>query len=202
MSIDTLVATIIFLTGMFPVVGYTLCHVKFNGKKWLVLTTCVIVFFSMLAFTFAKQIDIEDPPTILYLSYAGFMIFFLVLLTRKYGYDKFNVLLGVTLLLTYVTTQWWEIPVYIFAVLGVFGKEYLGPWNQIYLATSFILALKMGKVKITKTNILLLLSSLVTSTLIIMRYPGLEYSGGVWMVNRFIGYACLGATVYFWGDLS
>ena len=75
----------------------------------------------------------------------------------KYNYVNFNKLLGVTFILSYVTSEYWEIPTFVCGHFGWFEKIYEGSINQLYLIVCFILLVKYSKFSFSKNSMLLLL---------------------------------------------
>jgi len=187
--------------GMLPVFGVALQYIKMSGRKWFHLTIlsfipAIATFFSIVSY------DPAYPVKHLYLFYGSFLVVCLYLLTRKYGYDNYSKILGITCLLTYVSTEWWEIPVFFCGHFGLLGKQYYGSINQIYLVASFFLLLKYGKFRFNKLNTVLLIVPIVVSSVVIYHFPSMEYAGSIWLIARVTSWLLLGLVFLKWMDLK
>jgi len=182
-----------FLVGMFPVLGLLLQYIPLNGRKWyytfaISFTAVISLFFCVAPYTEAKY-----PVKYLYLIYGAYFLVVLTCFVKKHGYSYFNKLLGITFILAYVTSEWWEIPVFVCGHLGWLGKTYEGSINQIYLILAFYLLIKYSKFSFNARALTLMAISLVIASLIQVLFPLYEFSSSYWMIARVAAYICLGA---------
>jgi len=172
------------MVGLLPIAGILLYYIPLNGRRWLYGSLGSITALSIFFYFVARRTDIMYPPNLLFITYGGFLMVYLCFDSWMNNYKEFNKTLSMGLLLTYFSTEFWEIPVFVFALFGLFGKEYLGPWNQVYLFVVFYYLMHYSEIKPSKK----LLIPIGISALILMAYPEVIYSNSIWFVNRFIGY--------------
>ena len=180
-----------FIFGMFPIVGLVLQYIKLEGKSWLYaflvgVATCVV------GFHLAAPWYTDYPVKVLYLTYGAFMLVAATLLSKKTEFLQVNWALGITLLLTFIVSEWWEWGTFIYGHLGLFGKEYFGSIEQIYVIVIFFVLVMYSRVQWSRFKITLLLIPIVVSLLVIAAYPSEIYSKNVWFIPRIVTYLCLG----------
>lgn len=176
-----------FAVGCLPVLGLMINKIKLNGWEWFAASELVILGLTLTNWFFGEK------DRLLITFYGGFMAIFLLLITLKLGHHHFNQALSITLLLSYVLTEYWEIPVFFCGFLGLFGKTYHGPVNQIYLLVTIILLLQVSKLKINTTNLLYFLTPLSMSGLVLLSYPAIQYAGSFWYLSRGLCFMFLGS---------
>lgn len=190
-------AAAIFGLYMLVPFGYLVFYgTKLNGKKWFLITEAMAAFGILFFFLNGFRLEPLYPPRILYVTYGSFIMLFLYLMVRKHGYKHYEKILGITFILGYVLNEWWEIPVFIAGHIGYLGKEYCGSATQLFLIFAFLTLLRVSHLEITRQNIILMVLPVIASFFIILHFPTVDYSGTVWLVNRFMSYAALGTVFY------
>lgn len=200
---------IYFLVGMLPAFGLCLQYIKLKGRKWFVTVTILVILLIFIFYVFAPYNPPTNnptiayyPPKILYVSYGLFFETVLIAFVWKYGFSDFGKLLGLSLLLTHVVTEYWEIPIFVFGHLGLFGKYYAGSINQIYLIVSFVLLTYFSKFSFNKKSVLTLLIPIIVSFVIVSQYPDIIYCSSIWIIPRVVTYVCLGISLLKWSRLK
>lgn len=181
------------LVGLLPVFGYLFSRVKMNGWKWLILTELGIggSIYTYLQFGNADLVLIK--------FYGIFIMVYLPLLTLKLGHEYFSQALSITFLLSYLLTEYWEIPTFVCGMLGIFEKTYHGFVNQLYLVADTIILFKVSKLKLDHTNLLYFITPLALSTLVLISFNHIRYVGTIQYVSRLICMVFLGSVFLFGG---
>ena len=154
----------------------------------------IIVSFHLVA----PYTDPFYPVKYLYLIYGAYFLIVLTSFVKKHGCSKFNKYLGLTCILAYVTSEYWEVPTFVcvhlcwLLHLGWLGKYYAGSVNQIYLIVAFVLLVKYSKFSFNKRSITLLLIPFLVSAIVTILWPGWEHAVSTWLIARFACYICLG----------
>ena len=183
------------LVGFLPIFGLLLQHVRLNGKKWFLLFSSTFIPSMVVMYLLTPLYDPLSPfypMKFLIPIYGLFLMATLTGFVWKHGFMEFNKFLGITFLLVYVATEYWQIPVFVFGYLGLFGKYFTGVVNQAYLLVAFVLLVKFTNLRFTNVNMGLLVFPLVVSTIIQILYPCTIHSGSTWMISRFVNCFCLG----------
>lgn len=202
------VDVVYFLVGMLPVFGLLLQYIPLNGKKWFYLATASILslilgfYLPTPYYSPSGNTEYYYVPKHLYIVYGIFLGLVLCGFVLKYGYTFFGKLLGLSFLLTHVSTEYWEIPVFVYGHLGLFGKHYAGSINQVYLIASFCLLIYFSKFIFNKKSIAILIAPVLTSFIVITLYPEVTYTGSIWLIARFVTYVCLGLAFLRWSKIS
>ena len=177
--------------GLLPAMALLVSGVKMQGWKYLIVLECfmggVLVFYSIYG-----QIDMY-----LIRFYGIISMIFLFLMTIRLGPNNFNRALSITMLFSFVLTEYWEIPVFMAGFLGLLDMEYSTWINQLYLLLALVLLFYEAGLKINPITVLYFLIPLSLSAIIIVNFPLPIYAGGFWYMSRFITFVFLGLGVLF-----
>lgn len=117
--------------------------------------------------------------------------------------DKGSKVIGISLIVSHLLSQWWEIPLFIIAHLGLLGYEYFSSIDQLYLITVFYMALIFTNISIAKRDLLLLLTPLVFTSLAFYFKPVIiDYVTPLWLFARILSCFCLGKFFIERSDLN
>jgi len=106
--------------------------------------------------------------------------------------DNNTKVLGLVLIVSHLFSQYWEIPIFIMAHLGLL-YGYLGSIDQLYLILVFYLALRFSNISIAKRDLITLSIPLVFTTLAFYFYPVIiSYVSPLWFFARLLSCFCLG----------
>lgn len=181
----------VLAVGMLPVMAILVSRIKMNGWEWLLGTELLMVGALGLYILFG-QVDQQ-----LIIFYGCFAMAFLFLITMRLGHHQFNRALSTTMLLSYVLTEYWEIPIFMAGYLGVLGKEYLTWTNQLYLLVAIVLLFRVTRIELTSTVLLYFLIPVSLSALILLNFPQPLHAGGFWYVSRALTFVFLGSIILF-----
>lgn len=198
-----------FLVCFSPVFAILVSRVKWDGKHgYRYFAVSELLFVSVAVFLLLNGLDWLYPTFDLGI-YVVFMMFFLALFTRKFGSQRFNRALAVSLLLTFVVTEAWEFAVVMYAYLGLFGRTIIPifhPLDHLYVILCFFLAVKISGVRFTKGNIVLLLIGILSSFLFFPPFDVIPCKIGEGVYNeqflilRTITFLSFASVFYFWSD--
>jgi len=111
--------------------------------------------------------------------------------------------LGLTLMMTNLFSQYWEAPLFAYAHLGLPGFKYLGSMDQIYLLLVFYLTLKFANISMDIGTVLYLSIPLIATILVFMYRPVIiYYVDPLWFTVRCISCFCLGKVFIERGTLE
>ena len=186
--------TIIFLVeGLSPVVGLIIIAFEVDVKKWLLtfiknMLTIIGTTYMLLGIMNSNLFPDKEQLIL----YSVSICLFLHYLQIK-NPDKTAKVLGIVLIVTHLFNQYWEIPLFILAHLGIPPFEYHGSIDQIYLLLVFYVALRFANIKIAKKDIVLLSIPLLTTTLAFVSNPvAFQYVTPLWFLVRCLSCFCLG----------
>jgi len=177
---------VIIFIGMMPVIAIIINKINLNGFMWLIMTEILIASF-LLIYRIYGVFSINLVP-----FYGVFFMVYLALMTFKLGHRNFNKAMSITLLLSYVLTEYWEIPIFVSGYLGLFDKEYATWTNQAYLLIVFGLLIKNSGIKFNLTNLMYFLIPLCLSAIVFINFPSFNYAGSMWFLSRIICFVFLG----------
>ena len=146
--------TIIFIVGgLSPVLGLSLFILDVDIKKRL-LTFIKLTFYTMgITYFLLGQLNsslfIDNEQILLYSIAISLFLHFLQIKNP----DKNKEVLGLTLIVTYVFFQYWEVPLFIMAHLGIPPFTYHGSIDQAYLILVFYIALRFTNKVIDKIDV-------------------------------------------------
>lgn len=118
--------------------------------------------------------DQSFPYSYMVAVYPVAFIIFLSLLHWKWrGRETFSRVLGASIVMTYVNSELHDIPGWTREYLGIYDSFYpagdimwFTPINQFYFAVALVLAVKIGKMRVDRANVVIFMLGLVTSFLI------------------------------------
>lgn len=170
-----------------------------KGRKWFILSEILSLIVTIFLFLGGLG---WYPPHALAL-YSVFMMLNLAIFTYKFGYEQFGRALGVSLILSFITTEVWEFPVFVYGYLFIFGNSVLPMIHLLdhtYVIFSFYLAAKISNLYLTKTNMMILTTMLLSSFLFFEPIELIPESQEHFNILRFITFASFAVVFYFWGD--
>ena len=189
---NTIFQLVIIAQGLSPVAGLLIILSEIKVKKRLITFTKTILSIFSISYCILGQIT--NPPFPDYwqiLLYSLSMSVFLHLLQNR-NPDKNAKVLGITLIVSHLFSQYWEIPIFIMAHLGLL-YGYLGSIDQLYLILVFYRALRFSNISIAKRDLITLSIPLVFTTLAFYFYPVIiSYVSPLWFFARLLSCFCLG----------
>lgn len=179
--------------GFSPVVGMSILLLEIRSNAWFLKFVKTSLFIAGIGyFIVGKMASPKFPVTeqvFLYCITVSVFIHFLMIKNP----DKTDKVLGVTLIVANLFSQYWEIPLFILAHLGVSCFEYLGSIDQAYLLLIFCLAIKFTNISISKKDIMILSAPLIFTTLAFYSNPIVFiYMTPLWYLVRCFSCLCLG----------
>jgi len=191
---QSLFLTIIFLVeGFSPVLGLYIIAFGVDVKNWVLtiiktsLPIMGIVYFT-LGIIRSPTYSVNEQ----FLLYSITISIFLHFLQIK-NPDKPANVLGITLIVTHLFSQFWEFPLFIMAHLGVPPFTYHGSIDQIYFLLVFYLGLRFTDKIIEKRDIIILAIPLIATTLTFISNPvAFQHMTPIWFLVRCLSCLCLG----------
>lgn len=181
----------IIAVGMLPVMAIFVSGVKMQGWRYLIVVESfmggILVFYSIYG-----QTDMY-----LIRFYGIISMIFLFLITIRIGPNNFNRALSITMLFSFVLTEYWEIPVFMAGFLGVLDMKYSTWINQLYLLLALVLLFYEAGLKINPITSLYFLVPLSLSAIVFIGFPLPINAGGLWYISRIITSVFLGLGVLF-----
>jgi len=191
-----------FIVCFSPVFAVLVSRVKLDRTYFVVSE---LLLASVTVFLFLD--GIQWYPSFDLTVYMLFMMFNLAIFTFKFGQERFSHAVAVSLLLTFIITEAWEFAVVVYAYLGLFGNTMvpiIHPLNHIYVIVCFYFAVKISGFHFTKTNITILLLTLLCSFLFFPPLDVIPCKMGQYNeqfnILRTITFASFAATFYFWSE--
>lgn len=106
--------------------------------------------------------------------------------------DKVTKVLGISLMVSHLFSQYWEIPIFIAGHLNILGAKYLGSIDQMYLILVFYLTLKFANTSIDNKTIIYLSIPLLFSSIALHILPLGEPQMPLGYIVRGVSCYCLG----------
>lgn len=189
-------------SGLSPIFAVLIAKMPLKGKKWFVVTQSSLLALTILTLFVAWNPHFTNP--LLLASYPLFILAFNFIFTQRFGYEGFARSLALSLMLGFLLTELHEAPVFFFSVFGMFGHGFNELWflPQFYLLVVGFLAVKTGKLRITRWNttvFLLTLLAMVPFSFILSPYEPVKI--GLNLVKRLICFCSLTSIFYFWSEL-
>lgn len=183
----------IIAQGLSPVAGLLIILFEVKIKKWFLnFIKTILPIFGISYCILGQTTNPPFPDYWQILLYSLSMSVFLHLLQNR-NPDKNAKVLGITLIVSHLFSQYWEIPIFIIVHLGILGYGYLGSIDQLYLVLIFYLALRFSNISIAKRDLVTLSIPLVFTTLAFYFYPVIiSYVSPLWFFARFLSCFCLG----------
>lgn len=155
---------LVILSGFSPLVALAVASVKqFNSVKVAFLVQSALFGFFLYVLFFLPYLHSKTFPAVLSL-YPLFLFLFNLVLLWKFKAEVFSKILAVSMMLTFVLTEFHELPTFACSYLRL---EFLDPGRLIYFLSPlyalvvFILAARLFKLSFSaRSKILLLLSVL------------------------------------------
>jgi len=182
----------IIAQGLSPVLGLFIILFEFNIKKWILTFIKTVLPTIGIAYCILGQISNPAYPDYWqFLLYSTAISVFLHFLQAR-NPDNNTKVLGLVLIVSHLFSQYWEIPIFIMAHLGLL-YGYLGSIDQLYLILVFYLALRFSNISIAKRDLITLSIPLVFTTLAFYFYPVIiSYVSPLWFFARLLSCFCLG----------
>jgi len=187
---------VIIAQGIFPVLGLFIILFEVNVKKRFM--TVIKIVFPTIGIVYCVLEQLSNPAYSVYWQFPLYGIAISVFLhfLQARNPDNNTKVLGLTLIVAHLFSQYWEIPIFIMVHLG-FLDGYLGSIDQLYLILVFYLALRFSNISIAKRDLMILSTPLIFTTL--AYYLALNFNPVVmsyvpylWFYARFISCFCLG----------
>lgn len=125
---------LVWFTIWLPVWASVLWWVKLNGRKW-----CLMISLILLATTvYLAWFPLRVPNVTFWLGYYTlFALVYIALLIPKYGFKQFNKVLAIAMLLLFVGSELWELPIFIYDFISkIFGFDlYSGGFTVVWFAS-------------------------------------------------------------------
>lgn len=182
-----------------PIYGLLLSYVEINGKKWFILSEIVALIATIFLFFGGLG---WYPPHALAL-YSVFMMLNLAILTHRFGFNNFNKALAVSLILSFITTEVWEFAVFVYGYLFIYGNSVIPIihlMNHTYVVFSFYLAAKISNLRLTKVNVAILITMLLSSFLFFEPIELIPESQENFNILRTITFLSFASVFYFWSE--
>lgn len=172
---------------LFPVYALIINQMKI-GKNTLLFAS-----FSLATLTvYSTLFPIEIPKFPTYINiYAFFTLLYIITLTKKLNSKEPNKILAMSMLMVFIASDLWEIPVFVYGKLGLFNPAYAfysGQWfdhiHRVYAVISMWVLIKIGKLHRNKTVLFLCVLGLAspfilvaTNYLVLARFISLVFLG-------------------------
>lgn len=181
------------MQGLSPVVGIAIILMGIPIKKQVLkLIKISLALFGAIYFIVGYMNYLAVPDYWQVMLYSITISLFIHLLQGR-NPDKGSKVLGVSLIVSHLFSQWWEIPLFIIVHLGLLGYGYFGSMDQLYLILVFYMALRFTNISIAKSDLILLLIPLVfTSLAFYFRPVIIYYVNPLWFFARALSCFCLG----------
>jgi len=186
-------AIIFIVGGLSPVFGLSLFVIELDLKKQFL--TFIKYALSIMGITYYilgninSSLFINNEQILIYSIVIPLFLHFLQLKNP----DKNKEVLGLTLILTHIFSQYWEVPLFIMAHFKIPPFTYHGSIDQAYLILVFYTALKFTKKAIDKIDIVLLLIPLLATTIAFIWEPvAMTYVDPLYFIVRCLSCFCLG----------
>ena len=183
----------IIAQGISPVLGLLVINLEVNVKKWFLTFIKTVLPITGISYCILGQIS--NPA---YSDYWQFLLYSIVIsifihFLQVRNPDKPTKVLGLVLIVAPLFSQYWEIPLFMLAHLGVSCFEYLGSIDQAYFLLVFWLALKFMNISIAKRDLIILSAPLILTTITFYSNPVVfNYVTPLWFLVRCFSCLCLG----------
>lgn len=192
-EIQSFLWTFMFIfQGLLPIFGILIFIYQIKpGKTLLNMITFFVPIIGILYFILGQIVRPLYPCHDLVLFYSLVMPLFLHFSQLK-NPDKMAKVLGIFLMVSYLFSQYWEIPVFIAGHLNILGAKYLGSIDQMYLILVFYLTLKFANTSIDNKTIMYLSIPLLFSSIALHILPLGEPQMPLGYIVRGVSCFCLG----------
>ena len=193
MSPNLIFQCAIIAQDLSPVAGLLVINLEVNVKKWFL--TFIKTVLPIIGISYCILGQISNPA---YPDYWQFLLYSIAIsvfihFLQVRNPDKPTKVLGISLIVASLFSQYWEVPLFIFAHLGFPFFEYLGSIDQAYFLLVFWLALKFMNISIAKKDLRILSAPLILTIIAFYSNPIVfTYVTPLWFLVRCFSCLCLG----------
>ena len=184
--------------GILPVLGLFIILFEVNVKKWFL--TIIKIVLPTIGIVYCALEQISNPAYPVYWQFLVYSIAISVFLhfLQARNPDNNTKVLGLTLIVAHLFSQYWEIPIFIAGHLGVLGAVYTSSFDQLYLILVFYLAIKYANIMVNRKTITYLLIPIIYSAIAVYVLPG-KIQTPFGYVNVMPGYTARCVSCFFLG---
>lgn len=184
---------LVTLMGLTPLYAYLIYRLNLNGVKkyYMVQALSVVGAFMLLLIN-----KVGKYPSWILIFYVTAFIIIHGFSYRRFGHSNYSLILSSSLLVIFVSSEFWELPIFIQAWLGFNNHEVTYMFQPAYTVASFILLLKISKCSVSKRLILIPLTCFLLNIMLLPPFSLL--SGLGYIVARLV--TCLSLSSFLFSS--